>query len=195
MKRAIAVAIASVAVAAASPALANDMSGRFGLGANQSLLFKDRLSQIATAISGTPIASGLSARYQASPTLGLEGIVSYLHLGGDPSLSIMILSLRSDVRLLSSGNSTVNAIGGLGLTSSSGGGNSETDVGLEAGVRAEHFFTPSFSVHMEAGLVLAFFATPGLSLNSQGNDGTTLSIGRAAPFGGAGFAFWFGGGN
>lgn len=181
MKTLLAAAALVAAVLAAGPAQARDMTGRFGVGYDQSL-------------GGI---TGISGRYQAARNFGIQAIFGFDTFSaetgaGDVSETTIELGLRGTIGLAFTETTNLGVIFGVDILNQSaeagGVDSSSTDVALEAGMSVEYFFNNMLSVHGEGGLVI---------FTGDGTDtvigGPPMDVGIARPdlFGSAGFTFWF----
>ena len=181
------------ALLAPLPALALDLEPRFGVGYQSTL-------------GG---AQGLSARYQASATIGLELIAGFEQILPDSDEVGAV-----DVLYFAGGFSFVLASDERGLISlgtrvNVGTGTFErrveerlhldrvTDIAFEVPLSIEYFVTPHFSLRVGVGLVFAIINSEGRVL--LGNDtfdpqdrtgGSSLSLGVGEVLGNAGFTLW-----
>jgi hypothetical protein len=172
MKLGFATCLACALLLIGGAAEANDKMGRFGLGGD-------------TTLTGD---SGVSARYQVSPQLGLGMILFYQRdafTEGDEDVSgsQAMLSLRGNFDIAGRGASSLGIVGGIDVFRVAFEGDSESEIALEGGFHIEHGFTDFFTMHVELGLIFALFADGGMG---GGDDGTTVIIGEGSTFAQAG---------
>ena len=190
MRRIAPTIVLALALLAPGRASALELAKRFGLGYQMTL-------------AG---AQGLSARYQASQSIGLELIAGFGSIWADDSeigafdtlyfAGGFSFVLASDDRGLVSLGTRVN----VGTSTFDHRATSErvTDIAFEVPLSIEYFITPHFSLRTGVGLVFAIIHDQGRVL--LGNDvfdpgdatgGSSVSLGTGEVLGNAGFTVWF----
>ncbi len=183
LKRVCAAVAAAVALGAALPSQAQQSmltstGGRFGLGYDATL----------------GLASGVSLRYGATDSLGLQAIMGARRVvaSSDSSTSVD-LALLVHYQLLRGNAARLSGYGGVnvlirqpivGMDRSL-----DTNLPIEAGLSFEYFATAWLSLHTQLGVVFLNYSTG--PDDDDTNDITTIAIGVSDAVGGAGFTVWF----
>lgn len=189
MRRILPTLVLALALFAPGRADALDLTGRFGVG-------------YQTTLSG---AQGLTARYQASPSIGLEllgglgaawadddeiGKFDALFVAGGFSVILAsdergTISLGTRVNVGTSFNHTVAV-------------DRVTDIAFEVPLCIEYFVTPHFSLRAGVGLVFAILHQEAGVLGesdelnaSERVGGSSVAFGTGEVLGNAGFTVWF----
>ena len=159
---------------------AKDLSGRIGVGALQT-------------IGGV---SGISARFQATPKIGVQTIVNIGVASpdeGDFGYGVG-LGLRGLYSIIDAGDFNGSVGLGVDFTYQDSGG-SLMQFGFHVPVRMEYFFTNWFALNLEMGLRFNIVGDDGVLLNAPGNGllagkGFGVDLNHTL-FGGGGFSFYF----
>lgn len=188
MKLGIALVALCAALVPGSPAGAEGMKGKIGVGSDASL-------------SGV---AGVSGRYAVDDNFGVQAILAvdlYSPKDGD-SESTVLLGLGAIYDVIHADQLAVGLRGGVDVAFFSGpevspdASSSGTQISLTLALRPELFFSESFSLHAqlgfavdllpETGRVVAHDETTGAAVN----EGTNIQL-AVDLLGTAGFTFWF----
>jgi hypothetical protein len=171
-------AIAAALFLAAGNARAEDVTGKFGAGAD-------------TTLSG---ATGGSLRYGVAPKIDVQLLLHYEYLGGenDTSSSALALAILGHYAAIEWPGLAFDVFGGFSIiqTAEDDGVNDEsgTDIGIEVGFGPNWWVTSNLSLNLGVGLLIFLDKED----PDDGFEGTRFELfGDPELVGSAGFTFWF----
>lgn len=181
--------VCATALATASTAHAEDMAGRFGVGADTTL--------------GNYTGAAAHGTYHVSNNLGLQfQLNTELNTGADDGVlttSSTAFNVRALIALMSWQQVQLQALAGFGLRRTTLDPNtmgldseSSHDFGVEIGVRPEWFIAQHFSLHLGVGMLILILDDRFDSMGDPIGGGTQFSLFTPSSLvGEAGFTFYF----
>jgi len=181
--------LAVLAVLVASSASAKDMSGKFGVGYDQSL----------GGVSGLDLAYFIGD-IKVTGTISFEMFAP--KKGDNPTAFAAAIGGLYNIARSEQANLGVGLKIDLGFKNKAamGGTDSSFQVNIEVPIVAEYFFSDFFSIHAGTGLLFVIVPEKGCALNvpnspnnvtNNGAQGFGFGIGNGSLIGNAGFSFYF----